>query len=166
MKTDTATEAWAQPTVGDDLDGLKYKLRDIDRREINAVTMRDPAAALCSAFLNSSKCWTVFLKDEPIAMFGVTRISLSSDIGTAWLLSSDKIELIPRTFVKHSRAYVRAMFEETRFNRLENWVHDENEVSKRWLKWCGFTLGEVEPYGYKKEPFRKFWINRQEVLNV
>lgn len=160
------TEVWARTSVGSDLDGMMHRLRDIDRREINAVTMRDPAVALCSAYMNALRCWTVFFRDEPVAMFGVTRQAMTSDTGTAWLLSTDKIELIPRTFVRHSREYVRAMFERTIFNRLENWVHDENEVSKRWLQWCGFTIGAVEPYGYKRENFRKFWINRCEVLNV
>jgi RimJ/RimL family protein N-acetyltransferase len=75
-------------------------------------------------------------------MWGAARQgSLLSWTGNPWLLGTDALRRVSREFLRQCPDYVTRMQE--RFPRLENFVHAENRLSLRWLKWCGFTLEET-----------------------
>jgi hypothetical protein len=59
-----------------------------------------------------------------------------------------------REFIRQCPAYVDRM--QARFPRLENFVHAENRLSIRWLKWCGFIIDDV-PELINDEDFYLFW---------
>ena len=92
----------------------------------------------------------------PAFMWGVSRTgSILSTTATPWLLGTDAIRLVARDFLRHSRGYVYEM--QRGFERLENYVHAENVLSRRWLIWCGFTIEMNAPVFFNGEVFYPFW---------
>lgn len=159
------TSTMALQTVPDDLTRMFGKIRKKDREEVNAVTLRSADAALVHGLDSSVCCWTVFHDGEPIAVFGVTRSGLLSNKGVPWMLSTDGVLKVRRTYVRHTKEFIREMFLRTGFDYLENWVAADNLVSIKWLRWSGFHVGEPQPYGFKGESFCRFWASRKEVLS-
>lgn len=139
------------------IDQLKGKLRAIDRLECVAFG-HDPDKALQEGFERSELCFTASYNDRPVLAFGVRRESLLSDKGIPWMLATDDIKKLSRDVVMESKVYVAEFLK--RFEYLENYVHVDNIISKRWLKWCGFTFDKPAPFGLNGEIFQRFWIRR------
>lgn len=96
-------------------------------------------------------CWTIWFRGEPCAMFGSVPLPQTSQVreGAIWLLGHDDLvskEAAP-TFVRHSREWFRVACEP--FDLVTNFVHEENHVHIRWLRWldCQF-LQRVEVHGH------------------
>ena len=143
------------PALPEHIDAVAADMRAEDRREIWASHRHTPAEALQRSLGRSELAWTCFVHGVPAFMWGVSRQgSLISRVGAPWLLGSERIYAVRREFLKQSRAYVDLMQE--RFPRLENYVHAENALSIRWLKWCGFVLDDI-PELINDEDFFLFW---------
>lgn len=132
-------------------------MRPEDVREVWASHEHTPEEALDASFWRSTKAWTCLVRGSPAFMWGVApRESLLGNVGCPWLLGTPAIKDVRRDFVRNCRKYVGMMQE--LYPRLENYVHAENKVSIRWLKWCGFELAEEpEEYGVNPEKFYRFW---------
>ena len=132
-------------------------MRPADAREVMASHGHTPWEALAASLVRADLAWTCFVDGEPAFMWGVTRQgSLLSATGAPWLLGTPALLKVQREFLRQSRAYVERMQE--RFSRLENYVHAENAVSRRWLAWCGFSV-DAAPVKINGENFYKFWRN-------
>lgn len=142
-----------------DIDYLKSNLRITDIREILELSGMTPEYTLQYSFEKSDKCWTLLKGKEPIACFGVARITLLSDIGSVWLLASDKIRKLKIKALRNSKLYVSKIIQD--YTRLENCVSVKNKISINWLKWCGFKLKEAEKLGINKEYYHKFYMIRE-----
>lgn len=135
-----------------DVDHVLANLREADMRELNLASGFKPFRAIAQT-MSAAPVKAGLVDGKPVCLFGVVPFSISGG-GCPWMVGTDGIESIPRTFVRESRKIVQGWRRE--FPYLENWVHDENEVSKRWLRWLGFALGEPEPFGPYNAPFRRF----------
>lgn len=88
-------------------------------------------------------------------MWGAARRgSILSGTGVPWVLAMDTLLGVKRDFLRQSRIYVAPMQE--KFPLLENFVHADNALAIRWLRWCGFTVAG-EPEVINGERFFRFW---------
>lgn len=143
------------PAAPEHIEVIAANMREADRREVWASHRHTPGQALERSLGRSELAWTCFVHSQPAFMWGVSRQgSLISRTGAPWLLGTSAIFEVRREFLKQSRAYVDLMQE--RFPRLENFVHAENRLSIRWLKWCGFVLDDI-PELINYEDFFLFW---------
>lgn len=148
---------WIEEARGAHIAPIAANMREADRREVWASGRYVPYGALHTSLTLSRKAWTCFVEGAPAFMWGVSGMSLVSRVGTPWLLGTDDICKVSRDFLRHSRPYVEEM--QKLYPRLENYVHGDNKLSIRWLKWCGFTV-EEEASPINDETFFKFWKER------
>jgi hypothetical protein len=140
------------------VDRIAANMRADDRREVWASDRRTPGEALRLSLGMSQMAWTCLVRGEPAFMWGVSRPgSILSVTGVPWLLGTDEIVDVRREFLRQSRGFVDLM--QAPFERLENYVHADNRLSRRWLKWCGFTL-DPEAVRMNGEDFYRFWRDK------
>lgn len=133
-------------------------MREADRREAWASHRHAPEEALRESLSLSELAWTCLVEGLPAFMWGAGRKgSLISWTGAPWLLGTDSFfredRELHREFLRRCPDYVARM--QDRFPVLENFVHAENRLSIRWLKWCGFRL-EEKPTPINGEDFYLF----------
>ena len=107
----------------------------------------------------SLKSWLAFYDGRPLCAFGV--VPLTNNEGSPWFLGTTAMG-IPGAKIgvgRLSKVYLKEMAEG--FTLLHNHVDDRYELAKKWLKWCGFNLGDPHPYGVARLPFRRFWIDTE-----
>jgi hypothetical protein len=130
------------PAAPEHIAAIAAGMREADRREVWASHRHTPEQALESGLARSELAWTCFVEGKPSFMWGVSRVgSLISITGAPWLLGTSAILKVRTEFLRQCPDYVARM--QARFPRLENFVHAENRLSIRWLKWCGFTIDDM-----------------------
>ncbi len=135
---------------------LAAGMRAADRREVWSSDRWLPEEALKKSLMLSTRAWTCFVDGLPACMWGVAhKGSIFSETGVPWLLGTDAIYGISRTFVRHSRDYIAKMH--VVYPYLENYVHADNRLSIRWLAWCGFVIERETPRCMNGEDFYYFW---------
>jgi hypothetical protein len=133
-------------------------MRQADRDEIAAASGRSPGAALAFSLRKSSLAYTAMIDGVPEVMFGVGDINVLTRVGAPWLLGTDAVTTHYVAFLRLSKGWAQQLL--ARYRVLMNAVDDRNVVSKRWLQWLGFTLGEPAPLGEQRLPFRVFELRR------
>ena len=136
------------------IDAIASRMRAADVAELRASSGRSPADALQYSVARSDFAFTVEFNGKPETMFGCGTIDVIGKVGAPWLLGTDAVETNYRHFLRGSVFWMRKMRSE--YSLLRNAVDDRNEVSKRWLAWLGFSLGDTVPMGYERMPFRIF----------
>lgn len=144
-------------SIEGDSEVLASKLRLADIKEIWAAGHIKPLEALNDGARISSLCFTILYHGEVVAMFGCAPVD--DDRGTVWLLASDRLYDMRKTFLKHSRYFIDLMLEEIPY--LFNFVHIENKQSIKWLKFCGALIRPPEVLGPENEQFCYFDIRRK-----
>jgi hypothetical protein len=72
-----------------------------------------------------------------------------------WMVATEDLENHQIEFLRYSRTFIEEVSRP--FTYTFNWVHAQNEVHIKWLKWCGFTFIRLhEKYGASGEPFYEF----------
>lgn len=150
-----------KPTVREDCILLAQKLRKADREEISHASGLEPQHALLYSLAVSQYCYTVWLEDEIVLIFGCGGVD--GEWGVPWMMASDRLLDIKREFVKECRKIVHAMVE--RYHSLENYVWAGNKIHIYWLQWLGFTIEKPEPFGIDGEPFHRFYMTRNLCAN-
>lgn len=134
---------------------LVGKLREADRNELYASDGQDPDLTLIKSWQNSKRRWSAFHNDTLAFVFGVTvSKDMSEGIGIPWLLGSDEVLKVRKSFIKESNKYLDLMLSE--FDILVNLVDTRNTLSIRWLKWLGFEFKDPQAFGYENRPFVVF----------
>lgn len=135
---------------------IAARLRQSDRDELAASGFGDVAATVANGVITSPRSWVLCVDGVPEAIAGVSPVSLLGSLGSPWMVATDVMEAHQRAFLRVSRPVVKEM---TRlYGVLVNYVDDRNTVSIRWLKWCGFEMGEPVAYGPFGMPFRRFMM--------
>jgi hypothetical protein len=137
---------------------MKNHLRLSDVQEVWASHHHTPEKALELSFAVSELCLTVDVKGMPAVIFGITPQTLLDNSATVWMLATEKIRHIRKSFVKECQHYIDMML--IRYPVLENYVDARNVESIRWLKWCGAVIEEAKPYGVEQLPFHYFYFGR------
>lgn len=133
--------AYVRASQGEDAYYLAPRLREADKNEIAAASGLDPLAALLVGLITSQPCRTICAADsEPIGIFGVVPDKEDKNVGSVWMMATDRIEE-PRNatpFLRQCRDWVEVM--NGMYPTLWNAVDARNELHLKWLKWCGFEF--------------------------
>jgi hypothetical protein len=121
-----------------------------------AIIGESPHLGVLESWNNSLRKWIVFKGEEPVAIFGVRPAGMFSDIGIPWLSVTDGIAKIKRFFVAHSKPMIKEMRRD--FEMLVTLVDARFIKAIRYLKWCGFKMGNTEPFGALGLTFHKFYM--------
>ena len=108
-------------------------LRQDDVHEIFCMTGLTPDLPVVYSIVCSEKGYAAVLDDKTVAVFGVHN-------GVIWLVATDDIAVHLITFYRLSKKIFQHL--KHGYSILHNWVHVNNTLSLRWLKWLGF---HVEP---------------------
>ena len=165
---------WSLPMVEGDCyafteltdEGLEYiaaNLRACDREELHAsVGHRRYADALrVSVAHSASAVMAVNAYGEPVAVLGVSTLSVLYNTGCPWMMATPQANRHKRAFIKAARVYTEAMLKE--YARLENHVDTRNAESVAWLQHLGFKVESPEPYGPFGLLFHPFSLERSYV---
>jgi hypothetical protein len=143
----------------DHADHIAEHLRDIDKIEAWAMHRLSPVMAVNGSIFLSEYSYTVLADDEPILVFGVQQESLLSDTGVVWLLATDGISKIKKSFVKQCQKVFLDLIQE--YQMVYNYVYTENKIALRWLKWLGFEIHEPKMVGAMGIKFHRVEYRRQ-----
>lgn len=147
----TRSEGWVRPALISDVARM-LPMREEDRIEIE-VTGRDATKALFESFAASKPhVFTILVDGEPAGIFGVA--PAAEGAGVPWMLGSDRLKLIPRDLIVQGRMWIDYL--NRIYPHLENYVHDRNRTSIRWLGAMDFIIHpekHVLPNGHV---FRRF----------
>jgi len=131
---------------------LSECMRDMDKLECICFGV-EPKKAVESSFKNSDVSFTVVTKDNKVmAIFGAGQ----GEEPYIWMLGTDQVNIYSRDFLKHCRKWVWSFAEY--YGSVSNWIHVDNLVCIKWLKWCGAEFSE--PQKINQELFRKFTITK------
>ena len=136
-------------------------MRQADIDEVIAWSGSSPLYSLQRGVSWSKASATVIIDGEIAAIMGVASFGLLSDEGSPWLLGTDVMTEKKRAVLKESPTVVKLML--SICPELENWVHADNKVSVRWLRWLGFTVEVAEPRGVNGELFHRFHMRVDDV---
>jgi hypothetical protein len=156
--------AHSVPATMEMAEDLATRLRFADRREIESSSGMDPAQALIWSVRESKRSDAWIVNGRAAAIAGVATHRQDPSIGIAWMLGSDDADLFPKRLLLGNREYVKELLKEYRM--LSNYVDNRNTKSHRWLKWLGFSIGEPEPFGVSRLPFRPFYMFNPGVPSV
>lgn len=139
---------------------LADNLRKIDVRElwlssrdrpITAIRMGSKISEIVLAVVNTKT-------DKPFAIFGVSSSGISVN-GRIWMLATPEIKKYVRFILEHSKKIVEEIAQN--YEVVYNFVHVDNKIALRWLKWCGFTIYPSEGYGPDGALFHKIEYRRK-----
>lgn len=134
-------------------------MRSEDRREV-AVLGQTPYEALHESLSESSIVYTVVVKEQLAAMFGLMPLSVIGNHACIWLLTGEPVdEIAPITFVRLSRQMINQFLQ--LYPVLENWVDARYTQAIKWLRLCGAHFDASREIGPERITFRHFAIRRQ-----
>ncbi len=158
------SEAKLVPVTADHVQHVAAHIREADRVEVYEFSRRSPARALADAVRRSDRSATLLIDGQPAAVLGVARRSLLSTTGTPWGLGTDAVTEKPRAWWPLCKGGLARMMQT--HDVLENYVHDANIVSMRWLSSMGFDIGPSRPLGWRGAGYRKFVLCKENVQHV
>lgn len=137
---------------------LAKNMREEDVKELWHASRSSPLDALTYGF-EAGNCKTVEWQGKVVAMFGL--VKGAGDVGVCWMLASDDLVKIKKSFLKECRKFVDDMLQECPV--IGNLVWEGNPVHIQWLKWLGFHFQPAIPVGPDGELFYEFYKVRQDV---
>lgn len=133
-------------------------MRDEDAAEVMAVGNMTPWQAIDISIKTSHFSTVGTVDGTPVAIFGLSVHNIVTGEGSPWMLCSRQALDHKRGFFTDTPQAVEAMLNIC--PKLSNYVHVNNKLSIRWLKWLGFTIEEPIPYGVNGELFHPFYMVR------
>lgn len=143
----------------EDIEYLKDHMKEADKNEIWASDHFTPEEALRHALEVSTYKFTFLYKGEVVGMFGVNPETLLSNRAVVWMLTSDRIENMKKTFAKVSKEFIRSL--QRIYPTLYNLVDSRHTTSIHWLKWAGAEILPAKKYGKENIPFHPFVFGGQ-----
>ncbi len=126
---------------------LYEDMRSMDMLEIIGLG-KHPRLALEESYKVSTHAWTILTSEHRmVGSFGIAG-SDQENVGVPWLLGTHRMHLIKKSFLKHSREWIKRVFGD--YEVLTNVVMERNELSMRWLKWLGASFHDCTIDGYKQ----------------
>lgn len=134
-------------------------MREADRAECRAMGMT-PKEALRSSLKGSMEALSAIGDDGPVAMFGVSAVSLLDGIGTPWFLGRPEVQRHWRDLLVTGPVVIDHWLKT--FRVLENVVAVENVKAVRLLRAWGAELGD-EPETHGGVAFLRFRFMRAAI---
>lgn len=139
-------------TKAEDVAQLSGSLRLADIEELEALGSL-PLNSLMDGFLMSDECYSAFVGNHIIGIFGV---HLKSQ--TIWFLGSDLCETVPKEWIRTAGYYIKHFLELCPV--LTNTVSVKNKLHIKWLKRMGAKFSA--PYLINNNYFQDFFIIKGE----
>lgn len=140
----------------DHVESLYPFIRKVD--QIECACMGETAKDAMLRALDKDDITLTALDPEgvPMAMFGVGRV-----VGQAyiWCLGTDSVQDHAYDFLRASRMWTQLLTKP--YGATFNYVHTSNDVSIRWLKFCGASF--LRTLSFNDEPFYEFIIPYRNV---
>lgn len=139
------------------------RLRQADIDELTAASGPDIERTLAEALDLSPRAAFVAVSPiyGPICLFGFAAFTRLGRRAAPWAVGTEQLRLHGRSLNHFGRLYCAAALEE--YDTLVNYVDDRHIESRRWLQRIGFLMGEPEPFGVARLPFRRFEMRREHV---
>jgi hypothetical protein len=132
---------------------IANRMREIDKLECR-IAGHSPKDAIRLSLAGSARAWTAKAEGRPIAIFGVSPISLLGGEGSPWLLLTNEAMKYRKALWRDVKAFHEIMHSD--YPILSNVVHDENAVAINWLRRLGYSIGEpFDMRGHKMRVFTK-----------
>lgn len=150
---------FTRPTLQEALK-LAPLLRAADREEVERLGST-AEKAIAQSFGESDYVWLASIGDAPACLIGVGTVSIMGNVGAPWFLTTDVMETTAakRALLKFSPVFVTDFLH--KYDNLVNYVDARYFRALRWLKWLGFTIGEVEAAPITGQPFRRVSMERK-----
>ena len=122
----------------EDIEFLAKNLREDDRAELTAATGSKNIQQILSEGWTASSVCKVAIDDsaEPFAIFGV--VPMGERTGSVWMAATPEIEDNWLFSGRKTLEWVKELFKG--YLLLGNYVHAQNDLHIKWLKWAGFTF--------------------------
>lgn len=133
--THLASVPFIRKAGGLDVPRLASGMREEDRQEVWHSSRKSPLQALLQG-CRAGPCWAVERAGDVVAMFGV--VGVAGQIGAPWMLASDDLKAIRKTFLRECRPVVDGWTAE--YSYLTNAVWSKNTTHIEWLRWLGFQF--------------------------
>ncbi len=148
------------PPTQELVEAIAADMREADRVEVWASNHHTPLESLEKGWHMSDFAAVAVDEDGvALAMFGLVRRSILTDVGVAWALASNEAMKHRSGFLKMAIPVRDEML--TICPHLCNMVHGKNKRSIQWLKRLGFTIDDPVPYGPDGELFHRLHIERK-----
>jgi hypothetical protein len=145
----------------EDVEYVAAHVREADRVEVFESSKRDVLKALSSSVVRSERTAAIHVDGVPVAVFGVGRLSLTSDVGVPWMLGTEGLRAHAKLLLPLAKPMVGKMMKG--HSVLRNMVHDDNKASIRWLRSMGFRFSEPMKLGWRGAMFRVFELTEGEL---
>lgn len=145
----------------DDCYEVARRMRKQDIDEVWSSNHLSPSEATLACFKKSTITLTVERKGFAVAMFGIVPDNLVGGFASIWLLSTDGIVGIDKSFVRNSHMFIRYFL--NFYSVLHSYVDMRNTVSIKWLKWLGANFSAAAPYGLDQMPCMYFEFKKDSV---
>lgn len=140
------------------IEKIAKNARQADIDEFYSLSLSTPSDIMSISLRLSERSWTAIANGCPIAMFGVTRKGMLSNVGIPWLISTNYVDDNQKEFIVKCKNNFHLLA--NGFSKLENYVDSNNVKAIRWLKWLGFTICEPKSIGVAGEKFHYFYMNK------
>lgn len=144
--------------VAADIEEIAKSMRRLDAQEVLAAGCGSPRQALSDSFALSSVCLTAERDGVPVAAFGLVPECLLGGRARVWMLGTDGLAPIKKTFVKVSRLVIAFFL--GKYPELYNFVDCRYVGAFRWLESCGAVFEKPVAVGAGGELFAKFIMRR------
>lgn len=151
--------AFYRPATKTDVFILAPHLKEIDKKEINALTGETPEVGLLASLEISKECNAIIHDGTVVGIFGIA--SPAEGVGVPWLLCGNRIPEFSSEFMLGAKDWVKA--QQDKYKILCNLVMKENMVAIKWLKRLGFIMVKEDNIGRKGETFVEFVRIRENV---
>lgn len=138
-------------TLLDDAAAIMEDLRSYEKKSVE-LTNLNPVFILHKEINDSLYCFTGLVEGRPAVIWGIKPPSLTSDVAYLWAITTTLVDEYPFVFARHSQEFIKLVSD--KFPKLTGYVQNENERSKRWLKWLGFKI--APPVSYNSQFLCRF----------
>ena len=142
----------------DDIPKVASRLRHEDSIEVVAQGYEDAEQALSESFKVSTARFTLEKDGEPIAMFGLIPNSILGDKAGVWLLGTEDIATVKKSFCEFSRKVIKYFVGQ--YPVLFAQVDGRYAKTHRWLEWLGAKKGRE--YKLNGVAFNDFYFTKGE----
>lgn len=129
-----------RPSMEDDIDEISPRLRYEDSIEVVAQGHDSPRKAIEASFSASTVRFTLEKDGFAIAMFGLIPDTIIGNKAAVWLLGTDAISTVKKTFCSCSKKVIK--YFTNQYPILFAQVDGRYAKTHRWLEWLGAKKGD------------------------
>lgn len=116
---------------------IASSMRERDVAEVRSGWGREPFEAMREAMSASYYARTLFLKFEPLCMFGLAPLTVLGGAARAWMFASAAIDRHPVSFARASKQHLPELFQQCTL--ATNLIDISDAPAMEWMRWLGGT---------------------------